>query len=286
MNPILKKQNDPELIKLLKASTVEYTKAKGDEIKITYFLILLAFAYPISYVLIGDESVKLTLFGCSFVLTVLVLLLTNRFKGDTSKGAILKEEFDTELFNLPWKSTLKKPDHAEVSKYSLQYKGKEIKDWYSNKLSESIPHDISIAVLQHSNTSWDIDLRKAFRKWLTGFLVVYSIVLWIFLIYRNTDGKTIFSIYFTTLSFYSHFITLIRGHTSAIDKRKAISSHLDVIIRSKKFIGTNELRDIQDEIYTTRQEAAKVPNFFFRWYQKRMNAIAEDYIESVNKIYT
>lgn len=286
MNPILNKQNDPEMVKLLKASTVAYTKAKGGEIKITYFLIFLAFAYPISYVLIGDEGVKLTLFGCSFLLTVLVQIFTNSFKGDTSKGAILKEEFDTTLFNLPWKSTLKKPDHAEVSKLSLKYKGNKIKDWYSLNLSEALPNNISIAVLQHTNTSWDIDLRIAFRKWLTGFLVVYSIVLWIFLIYRNTDGKTIFSIYFTTLSFYSHFITLISGHTSAINKRKAISTHLDEIILNKKYIGTDELRDIQDEIYISRQEAAKVPNFFFRWSKKQMNEIADDYIKSVNIIYS
>lgn len=285
MNPIIRNQNDTELIKLLKASTVAYTKAKSGEIKVTYFLIFLAFAYPISYIVIGDEGVKLTLFGCSFLLTILVQIFTDSFKGRTSVGAILKEEFDTALFKLPWKSTLKKPDHAEVSKFSLQYKGKEIRDWYSPILSEAIPTNIAIAVLQHSNTSWDIDLRIAFRKWLTGFLVVYSIALWIFLISKNIDGKTIFSIYFSILYFYTHFITLIRGHSSAIDKRKAISVHLDEIIRDKKYIRTNELRDIQDEIYSTRQEPAKVPNFFFRWYQKRLNAIAEDYIESVNKIY-
>jgi hypothetical protein len=285
MNPILYYQNEPENVKLLKASTVAYTEAKAGENKISYFLIFLAFAYPISYVVIGDERVKLTLFGCSFLLTVLVLVFTDSFKGKTSKGAILKEEFDIALFNLPWKSTLRKPDHAEVSKLSLKYKGKEIRDWYSPNLFEAIPENISIAILQHTNTSWDIDLRKLFRGWLTGFIVAYSIALWIFLIIKNADSKTIFSIYFSILSFYSHFINLIRGHTSAINKRKAISSHLDEIIRNKINIGTTELRDIQDEIYSTRLEPAKVPNFFFRMFKKRMNASAEDYIQSVDKIY-
>ena len=124
MNPILSKQNEPELIKLLKASTVAYTKAKKGEIKITYFLIFLAFAYPITYILIGDETVKIILFGCSFLLVILIEIFMNSFKGNTSLGAIFKEEFDTILFDLPWKSTLKKPDHSEVSKFSIQYKGK------------------------------------------------------------------------------------------------------------------------------------------------------------------
>lgn len=64
-NEILKKQNDSDLIKLLRASTVAYTKAKSGEIKVTSFLIFLAFAYPITYVLIEDENIKHILFGCS-----------------------------------------------------------------------------------------------------------------------------------------------------------------------------------------------------------------------------
>jgi len=285
MNSILTKQNDPEFIKMLRASTVAYSKAKSGEIRITYFLIFLAFAYPISYILIKNESIKLTLFGCSFLLAVVVQVYTNVFKGNTSKGAIFKEEFDTLLFDLPWKSTIKKPDHSELSKFSLQYKGAEIRDWYSPSISAQLPHNISVAILQHSNTSWDIDLRIAFRSWLIGMLSIYSIALWIFLIFKNADGKTIFSIYFSILSFYIHVITLIRGHSSAIDRRRSISKHLDEMIRNKKNIRTNELRDIQDEIYYTRQEPAKVPNFFFRWYKKRLDAIAEDYIESVNRTY-
>ncbi len=59
MNQTINKQNDYELIKLLKASTVAYSKAKSGEIKVTYFLIFLVFAYPVSYILIGNENIKL-----------------------------------------------------------------------------------------------------------------------------------------------------------------------------------------------------------------------------------
>lgn len=285
MNSIIEKQNDPELIKLLKASTVAYSKAKKGENTVTFLLILLAFAYPVFYTLIQDEAVKIVLFGCSFLLTVCVLIFTNTFKGNTSKGAIFKEVFDTALFNLPWKSTIIKPEHSEVSKFSLQYKGKDIEDWYSTNLSKSIPHNIAVALLQYSNTSWDIELRVIFRRWLAGFLIGYSIILWIFLFCHNVNFMTIFLIYFSSLSSYTHLITLINGHSSAINKRRPISKYLDNIIRHKKNISVNELRDIQDEIFISRQEPAKVPNFFFRLYQKKMNAIIKDFIDSVNSTY-
>lgn len=285
MNPILSKQNSPELIKLLKASSAAYTKAKSGEIIITYFLLFLAIAYPICYFWIIDEKIKLIIFGCSFMLTILNQIYVNSFKGNTSKGAIFKEEFDTIIFNLPWKSTLKKPDRSEILHFSQLYKGPDIKDWYSPNLSENINSKIAVAILMHSNTSWDIELRKSYRKLLTNVLVFYSIALFTFFLVFEIDVHTIFLILFSILSMFTHFITLIRGHSETIDKREKISIHLDEIIRNKKYIGTLELRDIQDEIYFTRQEAAKVPNFFFCLYKKQLNIEAEEYIEEVNKIY-
>ena len=285
MNEIIESQNSPELIRLLKASIVAYSKAKRWETTISYFLIFLAVAYPISYLLIKQESFKLGLFGFSFFLSVMIQIITGSLRSNTSKGAIFKEEFDTMLFNLPWKSTLKKPDHSEVSSFSTQYKGNEIKDWYSINLLNSIPHNTTVAILQHSNTSWDIELRKSFRVWLKGILIFYSLLLSSFFVIMKIDGLTIFFVAFSILSFYTHFISLIRGHSSAIDKREAISIYLDTLILNKKDINIETLRDIQDEIYITRQESSKVPDFFFRIKQERMNAIAEDYIETVNKIY-
>ena len=284
-NSIIENQNKPEYIKLLRASTAAYTKAKSGEVKITYFLLFLSIAYPLCYLFTKDESVKLILFACSFLLTVIVQIFSDNFKGNTSKGAIFKEEFDTSLFNLRWKSTLKRPDHSEISQYSIQYKGNEIKNWYSTNLSETIPHNIIIAVLQHSNTSWDVALRKTYRKYLINFIVFYSIALFAIFVIKKTDGLTIFLLLFSLLSLYTHFISLIRGNSWAIEKRESISKHLDEIIQKKHSVTLQELRDIQDEIYITRQEPTKVPNFFFNWYKKEMNATAEDYIAMVNEIY-
>jgi hypothetical protein len=179
----------------------------------------------------------LALFGCSFGLTVLIQIFSITFKGNTSKGAIFKEEFDTIVFDLRWKSTFKKLDRREVLHFSQQYKGEEIKDWYSPNLSPIIQHEIAVAILQHSNTSWDIELRKTYRRWLTTFIVIYSSILFICFVLLKTDALTIFLLLFSLLSFFTHFNTLIRGHSTAIDKREAISKHLDEIIRNKNGSG-------------------------------------------------
>ncbi len=285
LNEIITRQNSEEALKLLKASVVAYSKAKFWEIRITYFLICLAFAYPIYYVFSHNADIKLFLFGCSFLLTVIIQLFYNAFKGNTFKGALLKEKFDVLVLGLPKKSTTKEIDYSEISKLALEYKGGKISNWYSSHLSPNMPHNISIAVLQHSNSNWDISLRKSYRDWLKGFLICYSIGMFIFFVLKKVDGGTQFSIGFSILSFYSHFFTLIRGQSAVIEKREAISKKLDNIIRHTKKISMEELRDIQDEIFITRQEPAKIPDFFFKWNKKKMNAQSEDYIKSINKIY-
>jgi hypothetical protein len=285
MNSILSKQNDPNNRRLLKASITAYKKAKFWETLVTYILTILAIAYPIYYIHSTDPQIKLLLFECSFFLAILVQLFNNSLKGTTSKGALFKEEFDTAIFGMSWKSTLTRPDQTEISKLALSYKGKEIEDWYSPNLSGKIPHNIAIAVCQRINTGWDIALRKAYSKWLIRLLLFYSILLFCYFILLKIDAYTIFLIYFATLAFYTHIFSLMNGHKIVIDKRGHIARILDDYIESKKYININELRDIQDEIYSTRQESAKVPDFFFNMYKEKMNLEYEDYISKINRDY-
>jgi hypothetical protein len=241
-------------------------------------------AYPVCF-LFFNQQFKLLLFGCSFFITVVIQIFTDTFYGNTAKGALFKEVFDIALFNLPWKTTLRKPDQAEIQAYSKKYRGGDLKNWYSQNLAASIDHYTAVAVLQHSNTSWDIALRKLYKQALIYFLIAYTCILGIILLVKQADALTIFLLLFSLLSFYTHFITIIRGHSGAIAKRQAISVQLDAMIRCKRTIETTELRDIQDEIYLTRKESAKVPDFFFRIYKDELNVQAEEYIREVNALY-
>ncbi len=286
MHPILQNQNDPSLVRLLEASTVAYTRAKSWEIKITYLLIFLAIAYPITYVITKSEQTKLILFICSFALAILVQVFMDTFKGNTSKGALFKEVFDIELFDLPWKTTLPRPNSTEIDALAKVYKGQPIHNWYSTLLSPSLPSQVAVAVIQYSNTTWDITLRFQYRRLLIFFVCFYSIILLLLILIEQVDPMMTFLLLFSVLSFYIHFISLIRAHTGVIKKREAISRHLDDLIRNKKEISQTALRDIQDEIYLTRLEATKVPNFFFRFYFKQMNERVDGYVRIVNKLYT
>jgi hypothetical protein len=282
---ITERQNEEKMLRLLHASAVAYGRAKLGENLVTLVLLMLSVAYPVCYIFIPSEDVKMALFGCSFLLTVIILVFGDRFKGNTTLGALFKEEFDIELFRMGWKSTLKRPERADVLHYARRYRGNGMRDWYSRLLSPALDDSIAVAVLQHSNTSYDIRLRKLWREILLLWLILYSIALLIVFILINPGPVTVFYTLFSLLSFYTHFINLCKGHAEVISKREAISRHLDEIIRRRRFVSLAELRDIQDEIYLTRREPAKVPDFFFRLRRKSLNAEIEDYIEEVNRIY-
>lgn len=279
------KQNSPELVSLLKASTVAYKNAKSREFAVTYILLFLAAAYPISYIFIKDESSKQLLFGLSFFVTITTWFLTDYFKGNTAKGALLKEQFDVLLFGLPWKFMLPKPDMSEVVNLEKEYSGEDIKDWYPANISETMPQNTVVAICQRISSSWDIELRSKYKTFLSVFLFAYTLLVFMLWVIKSVDGRTVFLLYFSTLSFYSHINTLIRGNANAIKKRTTIVAKLDEYINNRKLFTQDNLRDIQDEIYNIRQEPAKVPDFYFKLYNKRIKNTLEVYVQMVNKIY-
>ncbi len=283
MNQVLAQQNDKELIKLLKASKVAYANSKRIENITTLFLLMLALVYPVYFVYSSNEDVKLVLFGCTFLIAFLVQVFSGHLKGNTHRGALFKEEFDVALFNLPWKSTLKRPDKAELIHYSKKYRGAPLKNWYPPHISANIAADKTIAICQRINSGWDISLRKKYSVALKTVLIIYTLTLCGFFVVKSVDARTIFAVFFSVLSFYTHFLAILRGHQVVISKREKIRDRLDEMISGTLPINEQALRDIQDEIYLTRQEPAKVPDFFFWLYKKKFNAEYRFFIDCINK---
>ncbi len=281
----LSKQNDNEPIKLLRAFSVAYTNAKKRENGISIVYLFLALVYPIFYVVSNDPETKLLLFQVSLFITVIVQIFAPFFKTTTIKGALIQEEFDTYLFEMPWKVTYKKVDPFEVSRLSVTYNGDEIKDWYPTNFSDTTPKQIIIAICQRSNTAYDIEVRKKYSVWLLVFLIVYSICLLLTVFLSNTGGNTFFFICFSIISFYTHFVSIWRGQRNVIEKLNSLNSKLDNFIFNKIEPKTQELRDIQDEIFLARQESAKVPNMLFRLWKKELDKSFDDLMSRINKKY-
>lgn len=285
MHPVLIHQNDTEALQLLKASSVAYKKAKSKEFLFTYALCLLALAYPAVYIFIKNEDLKHSLFALSLLITIGTWVTADYFKGNTTKGALLKEQFDILLFKLPWRFTLRKPEQDDMIELAKQYNDVPIQDWYPPNLSEKVPANTAIAICQRISSSWDIRLRESFNIVLYFVLGVYTFAVLLLWAFNSVDSRTVFLLYFSTLSFYTHFITMIRGHRGAIKKRKVITNKLDNNIENKVAFSDTDLRDVQNELYYIRQEPSKVPDFFCKQANSKIAQLFKDYIDRINKNY-
>lgn len=285
MKDFLRNQNDPALINLLKASTVAYARAKKGENVITLSVVILSTLYPVAYIFYkGDESILFWLFFSSFILSIIVSVLASAFSVSTFLGAAIKEEFDTRLFSMRWKTTIKKADRLKISELADKCK-QEISDWYPPNIEKQIPHSLQVALCQRCNTAWDINLRKKYVLYLYVFLSVYSIVLIYLFVVFNLNASIVLYILFSVLAMYIHLIDIVRGHIQSICNREEINKILDDIIENKKMPDDNLLRDIQDEIHATRALPAKVPDFFFKIHNKKMNSDYLSYVDKINLLY-
>jgi hypothetical protein len=287
MHTILTHQNDETQITLLKASSIAYKNAKSKEFLFSYALAFLALAYPVVYIFIKDENIKHSLFALSLFITVTTWVTADYFKGNTTKGALIKEQFDISLYNLPWRFTLQKPNQDDILALAKQYKGKDeaLQNWYPPNLLETIPTNTAIAICQRISSAWDIRLREFFNIVLYFILGIYTfgvLLLWAF---NSVDSRTIFLLYFSTLSFYSHLITMTRGHKAAIKKRKEITAKLDSHIERKEPFTEQQLRDVQNELYYIRQESSKVPDYFCKKQNGKIAVLFQEYVQKINGIY-
>jgi len=278
-------QNKPDNIELLKASNVAYNNAKSNEFKFSYVFLILGVLYPVAYILLKNEDVKHSLFAISLFLTVFYQLFNEWFKGNTTMGALLKEEFDLNVFGLPRKFMFADLEPINIGRLAEKYRGNEIIDWYSSKISGSISKNTTIAICQRVNSKWDADLRTKFNTSLISFVISHFLIMIVLGILVLQDFLTSFLLIFSLASFYTHFITIIRGNHSAISKRNKIVAKLDSYINHKREFTIENLRDVQDEILSVRQEPSKVPDFFFKKYNPKFKLDHEKYIVRMNALY-
>lgn len=285
-NNIASLQNSPQLITLLKASSVAYKKAKSIEFTITWSLAVIVVGYPLAYIIFDSEELKLWLFRSAFIITVATWFLASYLKMYTKKGAVLKEEFDTKLFDLPWRFMLKKIDPIEINKLAGQYRAAEPENWYPSNISPNIPRQAAIALCHRVGCTWDAELRTQFNRTLSVILIVYISSIFILVGIKAPNNNAIFLLFFSSLTFITHFLTLIRGNTTTLKRREEIAGTLHDSLLSKKFLGEEGLRDVQDELLTIRQEPSKVPDSFCSKHNPKISKRMESYVETINKLYS
>ena len=267
MNRINEKQNELKFINYLKAQRVAYSQCKTYQI-FDVLSVVLAIVLPIIGMLNGEIVNYLGAFGVFW--TILYLVTENYRRKKTEQGAKIQEQFDTELYDIPWNKILckEKINYDVQLDLSKKYEGNDLLNWYSKEVDASIPKSIAIVLCQRINFSWELKLRIRFVNFLILLLVIYYGVFFSYFISKNIGFYDILLLIAPSLSFLIYAVQNSISLKNHINSKKETLAQIDSILQrytsNKEIPNENTLRQIQDVIFSERTVPEKIPDWFFK----------------------
>lgn len=284
MNRITQIQNEEKFIEYLKAQRVAYSQCKVYQV-FDVISVLMAIILPIIGMYKNDIVNYLGAFGVLW--TVIYLVTENYRKKKTEQGAKLQEQFDTELFDIPWNEILCKNKIATDTRIDLakEYNGNDLTNWYSIEVDSSLPKAIAIILCQRINFSWELKLRKKFVTFLIILLVAYYGIFIGFFVAKNIGFYDILLLIAPSLSFLIYGVQNSLSLKNHINSKNETLSQIDNILNKYSESGeepnNGTLRQIQDIIYTERTVPEKIPDWFFRLSKNTNEDRTDNIIKSI-----
>ena len=282
MNDITSRQNNPNLIELLKAQRTAYSQCKSFQLFDLVSLVV-AIIFPVLILTFPSSQNMINAIG---VLWTIAYLVTEIYrKNKTTQGALIQEQFDTELYNLEWNEILckEKVSLDTIQELAVKYSKNDLMNWYSVEIKNSLPKEIAVILCQRINFSWEIIQRRKFVTFLsiiTG--LYYSIYIAIGFKY-NIGFFDLLVMLSPSISFLIYSVLNILSLKSHIKSKnetlKFIDKELDRYKVNRNLPTTGKLRQIQDVIFSERTVPEKVPDWFFRMYRSKN----ENFIDNLNE---
>ncbi|WP_054850985.1 S-4TM family putative pore-forming effector [Olleya sp. ITB9] len=284
MNRIIQKQNESKFIEYLKAQRVAYSQCKVYQL-FDVISVLMAIILPIIGILNKDIVNYLGAFGVLW--TIIYLVTENYRKKKTEQGAKIQEQFDTELFEMPWNDILCKNKVNSDTQIDLanNYEGNDLSNWYSLEVDSSLPKPIAIILCQRINFSWELKLRKRYVTFLIILLVTYYGLFIAFFISKNIGFYDILLLIAPSLSFLIYAVQNSLSLKNHINSKNETLGQIDEILDKYSINGEipdeSILRQIQDIIYSERTVPEKIPDWFYKLSKSSNEDRTDNIIKSI-----
>lgn len=278
--PVSQRQNDPDMLQLLRAAFGSHTRGQRLETARVAVSIVLAAAGLLA-AFVDQAATPVAIAGGAWAAIYLAGIFPWAI-AEARRGALVQEMFDTELFGLPWKLTAAGPPLPphEISKLAGTFtpsrgRGERLRDWYVD--TSEVPQPYDIFICQEQNLGWDARLRN---RWATTLLVL--VTAWTLLgvligyVAGLTVGSTLLRWYLPAAAAILLGIEGYKSHRDIATERERIIPILQAEIDSaqrpplqpeEQQRVSRIAREIQDVILATRQEAARVPQWFYARYR-------------------
>ena len=235
--------------------------------------------------LAGHGRTAVSIIGAAWF-AVSAFFLRHAATSTARQGALLQEMFDTELFYLPWRSTVAgdqvpEPDVAQLARRlppGCKKDQRILAGWYDPTGGVHHPYDVLIA--QEQNLGWDARLRRRYATLVVAAAVTWSGLGLIagLLIAGATIVSTLVSFFIPSLAIYEIALEIWIGQQRVSTERQRLNHLVTAELRASRpgAINNSEwrrlravARDVQDGILRTRLDVSRVPEWFYRRYRNR-----------------
>lgn len=209
--------------------------------------------------------------GCvSIAMLVLSLAIFSQGKAKKTLAASIQQEFDIDVFQMPWDNKLfgkRKNLNSEIAKYSKKIlnddrKKNKLYNWYRTEV-DSFPLNKAILVCQKENFSWDAGLRKRYRIFALVFVAGIIIVSVGISLLKGDSAQDLLLRFVIILPALRWFVNVISGLNDDLKRMESLENVL-YSVEDKQMI---DLQFIQKEIFENRKSAIKIPDWFYNIFR-------------------
>jgi hypothetical protein len=291
---IPERQNDVPHLGLLAAFSRFYQRAKL--VAAIQFILTVPMAVVSAGVIAAEPKAKLWPTFFALTIALVDVLLLERVQLNFKKlAARTQEQFDCELFGLPWRALRvgEKTEVGDVLHAAERFKEKKpfmenLRDWYPPAVGK-LPLPLARLICQRTNCWWDSSLRKQYANALLGILVLVVIAVFVIALARAQSVEqmilTVYAPIAPAILWTVREVSRQRNAAEALDK---LRGHVDGVWATamKGQLGREELeaaaREIQDSIFDGRTKNPLI----FDWinnivrprHQVSMNAKADEMV--------
>ena len=274
-NKIYQEQQTEKYKKLLAAQKAMYSLSLSRLIIwfIIYLIISIISAISLDYF---NPKISVIILLVLFIFEILTLLGGQKIK---SEAALVQDMYDRGLYKLNNNKIIVK--QKLIDKYYLKYMNnpktkKDIFIWYGDYSNKSL--EIGRLMCQKENNIWDLLMRIEYLKLLIIFsLIGITLTFGVFITMALFPNFELFN-YLSTLLLIPIMIKLIElifsnitTIKSGIEINKELNN-LNEIIEDIEFSSeelTKKAEKIQEDLYSYRQKAPKIPDFFYEGWKER-----------------
>jgi len=282
--PIHERQLDQAMVRLQRAAAASHQRGQLIEAIRVNAAVALAVA-GIVVTLAGHGRTAVSIIGAAWFV-VSAFFLRRAATSTTRQGALLQEMLDTELFYLPWRSTVAgdqvpEPDVAQLARRLRPGCKKDqriLAGWYDP--TDGVHHPYDVLIAQEQNLGWDARLRRRYAALVLAAAVIWSGLGLIagMLIADATIVNTLLSFFIPSLAIYQIALEIWMGQQRVAAERQRLNRAVTLELRNARPGPTSNsewrhvrevARDVQDGILRTRLDVSRVPEWFYRRYRNR-----------------